>query len=175
MEVKINLMLIVAAIVLIVKVIDGYKKGVVKEIISLVSLAILGCIVLLAAGGMNNWHSGKILNAAFAVLLLILLGIVHNVLRVVFFSAKVVSKLPVINLINKLLGVVFGALEVVLFLWILYTVVMLMDLGAVEQVILSYTQDSKILTWIYEHNYVAHLLEVCVTKFPFLKWIKFAV
>ena len=101
-------------------------------------------------------------------ILLGLIGIVHHLLSVVFFSAKLISKLPVVNFLNKLLGVAFGILEVVLVVWTVYTFVMMMDMGAIGQVILSYTEESEILSFIYRHNYLAYGIEQLLSKFTFL-------
>lgn len=165
---NLNFLLIIVVILAVYKVVDGYKKGMVKEIVSLISMAVLCAVAALIAGGISNYNSGKIFNVIVAVVLLLLVLIAHQLLKVVFFSAKLVSKLPVVHFVNKLLGMVFGVFEVVLLLWTVYTLIMMMELGAIEQIIVSYTQESKILVWIYEHNYLAYLIELLLSKFSFV-------
>lgn len=168
---SINILLIIVIIAAIGKVFDGYKKGMVKEIISLVSMVILSGVIALIAGGVSSYHDGKMVHVIVTVVLLALLGIVHHLLSLVFFSAKLVSKLPVVSFVNKLLGIVFGVAEVLLVLWTVYTFVMMMDLGAIGQVILSYTEDSQILTFLYRHNYLAYGIERLLDKFDFIPLI----
>ena len=165
---NLNFLLIIVVILAVYKVVDGYKKGMVKEIVSLVSMAVLCAVAALIAGGISNYNSGKIFNVIVAAVLLLLVLIAHQLLKVVFFSAKLVSKLPVVHFVNKLLGMVFGVFEVVLLLWTVYTLIMMMELGAIEQIIVSYTQESKILVWIYKHNYLAYLIELLLSKFSFV-------
>lgn len=165
---NINILLIAVIILAIYKAADGYKKGMVKEIISLVSMAVLCAVAALIAGGFSSYNEGKIFHVVVAVVLLIVLLIAHHLLKVVFFSAKLASKLPVVHFVNKLLGVVFGVFEVVLLLWTVYTLTMMLELGAVEQIIVSYTQESKVLVWLYEHNYLAYLIELLLAKFSFV-------
>lgn len=167
-EWNINIMLVVVVIAAVVKIFDGYKKGMVKEIISLVSLAILCAVIALLAGGVSSYHDGEMFYVVVTVVLLGLLGIVHHLLGVFFFSAKMVSKLPVVSFVNKLLGVVFGVFEVILVLWTVYTFVMMMGLGAIGQMILSYTEESEILTFIYRHNFLAYGIERLMDKFNFI-------
>ncbi len=161
---NINFLLIIVVILAIFKMADGYKKGVVKEIISLVSMAVLCAVAALIAGGISSYNDGKIFNAVAAVILLVVLIIAHQLLKMVFFSAKLVSKLPVIHFVNKLLGAVFGVFEVVLLLWTLYTLTMMMKLGAVGEIIVSFTQESRVLVWLYEHNYLAYVVELLMAK-----------
>ncbi len=164
---NINFLLVIVIILALYKIADGYKKGMVKEIISLVSMAVLCAVAALIAGGISSYNDGKIFNAVAAVVLLAVLVIAHQLLKMVFFSAKLVSKLPVIHFANKLLGAVFGLFEVVLLLWTVYTLVMMMKLGAIGQIIVSYTQESRVLVWLYEHNYLAYVVELLLAKFNF--------
>lgn len=165
---SINVLLIVVIAAAVFKMAGGYKKGMVKEIISLVSLIVLCAVAALVANGISNYHEGRFFNVAVVVILLAILGIAHHLLGLVFFSAKVISKLPVIHFLNKLLGAVFGVLEVVLFLWTIYTLIMMMELGAIGQVVLSFTEESEILTWLYRHNWLAYGIEHVIEEFQMI-------
>lgn len=164
---SINLLLIIVVIGVVCKSVDGYKKGMTRELISFVSLIVLCVVIALIARGVNNYFDGKFFNLIVVILLLALVGIAHHLLGVVFFSAKLVTKLPVIRSVDKLLGIIFGAFEVILILWTVYTFIMMMDMGVSGQIILSYTEDSKILTWLYERNYLALGLERFLKEFSF--------
>ena len=59
---EINILLVAAAAAAIIKMIDGYKKGMIKEIISLVSMVILCVVAALLANGVSSYHDGKIFN-----------------------------------------------------------------------------------------------------------------
>ena len=155
----INFLLLIVLGVALIKLIDGYKKGIIKEIISLVSLLVLCAVVALVAGGISCYQDKKILHVVVAFLLLGVLGVVHHLLGVVFFSAKMISKLPVVHFADKLLGAVFGVLEVLLVLLTIDTLVAMMDLGAFKTMYLSYTSDSELLTWFFEHNYLRYFVE----------------
>ena len=156
---SINILLIIVILAAIGKMVSGYKNGMVKEIISLVSLVILCAVVALIANGIGSYHSGRIFNLIIVIVLLAAIGILHHVLNVVFFSAKVISKLPVIRFANKLLGAVFGVLEVVLLLWTVYVLITIMEAGVAGQVILSFTEESRILSWIFRNNWLRYGLD----------------
>ena len=105
-----NIVTIIVAVVFLIKIIDGLKKGVVKEICSLVSMFGLCALAALVVGGIRSYNTGKILNVIIAVVLISLLSIAHHLLKLVLFPAKLASKLPVVHTADKLLGAVFGAL-----------------------------------------------------------------
>lgn len=165
---NVNLMLVVVGIACILKIVDGYRKGIVREIISLASLVVLCAVAALVGYGASSYYDGKFFNVAVIVVLLGLLGIAHHLLRVVFFSAKMVTKLPVVHFGDKLLGMAFGVFEVVLVLWTVYTFIMMMDIGAVGQLVLAYTEENPFLLWIYRHNYLAHWIERILGEFDFV-------
>ncbi len=163
-----NLLFVIVLIVMICNIVSGYKKGMVREIISLISLVVMCIVVALIGNGVNSYFDGETANVVVMVLLLCLVGIVHHLLGVVFFSAKVISKLPIVHWFDKLLGMIFGIIETVLILWTIYAFIMMLDMGMIGQQILIYTQENRILTWIYEHNYLAVWLEKISSEINFL-------
>lgn len=172
---EVNVLLIIVLAAMLFKIVDGYKKGMIKEIISLVSLAVLCTVIALIAGGISSYQDGRFFNVAAAFILLLILGIVHHLLSLVFFSAKMVSKLPVVHFVDKLLGVVFGVFEVVVLLWTVYTFVMMMDMGSIEEMVLACTEKNRILTWFYSHNYLAYGMEYLLSEFSFIpisEWLE---
>lgn len=162
-----NILLLIVLIVLICNVVEGYKKGMVKSVISFVSLIIVCIVAILLGNALKSYMDGEIFNVVVLIILLCLIGILRHLLDVVFFSAKVISKLPVVSWVNKVLGIVFGFLETVLIIWTIYTFIMLLDLGVVEQMLLDGTAESKILSWLYQHNYLAYLVEQVSSQISF--------
>lgn len=154
-----NFLLILFLALMIIKMADGYKKGMVREIISLVSLIVVSAVVVLLAAGITSYTKGEMVNVIIAFAMLAVISIVHHLLGLVFFSAKVIAKLPVVHWLDKLLGIAAGILETVLLLWTLYTFSMLMDMGMIGEMIMEYTRDSRMLVWLYEHNYLAHFIQ----------------
>jgi len=154
-----NILLIIAGVILLCNVMDGYKKGMVKSIISFVSLIVLCVVVALIGNGLRNYMSGDFISLIVIVLLLGIVGIVNHLLGVVFFSAKILSKLPIIHSADKLLGIVFGILKTVFIVWTIYILASLFDMGMFETYLTQYTNNSRILLWFYENNYLAQGLQ----------------
>lgn len=163
-----NLLALIVLIVMFFSIVDGYKKGMVREIISFISLIVTCIVVALIGNAVNSYFDGETANVIVMILLLCLVGIVHHLLGVIFFSAKMISKLPVVHWFDKILGMVFGIFETVLILWTIYTFIMMLDMGMIGQQILVYTQDNQILTWLYEHNYLAVWIERIGSEITFL-------
>jgi len=156
---NLNILLIAAAIVLLLNIAIGAKNGMIKSVVSLITSVITFIMILLIVSGFNFRAKGQIMNTIVVILLLGVIGIVQLLLKPLFFSAKMIVKLPVISWVDKLFGIAFGALETVFLLWTMYCIMRITNLGSVREQILQYTQDSQILTWFYEHNYLALFLQ----------------
>lgn len=162
---NINIMLAIVLVVFLLKMIDGCKKGMVKEIVSAISLIVLCGMLSLLAYGASSYLDGQYTGVVVAVVLLVLLWLAHRLINVVLLPAKFLAKLPIVKLVDKLLGIFFGAVEVLFLLWTLYALTGIFGLGIVGETILAYTQDSAFLTWLYEHNYLANWVESLVGEF----------
>ena len=163
-----NLMVLIVLLFLVFKITDGYKKGMVKELISFVSLIVMCVMVVLIGTGLRSYMQRQMVGVVVAVLLLAVLGIAHHLLGIVFFSAKMLSKLPVVSFVNKLLGMVFGALETIVILWTIYSLIMLFNMGAIGQLILQWTSESQRLSYVYSNNMLAPIIHDVVAKLPIL-------
>ena len=163
-----NLLLICVLIVMVFKIVQGYKRGMVKEIISFISLIVLCIVVVLIGSAFRGYMEKEFLAVVVAVLLLAILGILHHLLGVIFFSAKQIVKLPIIKWLDKILGMVVGVVETVIILWTVYSFVIILGLGMIGQYILAYTEDSTILSLIYQYNYLAIWVEKIAPMVPFL-------
>ena len=163
-----NLLLLAVLAVLIIKIRSGYKRGMVKEVIMLVSLIILCVTVALITNVMKSYQQGQIFNTILMVLMLTILGVVQFLLKPIFFSAKLVVKLPIVSWADKMLGILAGIMETVLLLWTLDFFVMIMDMGAISEQILEWTRGNIVLKWFFENNYLALFLQAISQKVSFL-------
>ena len=163
-----NILLIVVGIILIWRVIEGFRVGMVREIISMVSLIVMSVAVVLLGIAVNIYMEKAIVKMIVAIILFLVLCIVHRIISLVFFSAKMIAKLPVVHGFDRLLGGVVGILETVLITWVIFSLVMNFGMGAIGQQILLCVKDNKLLTFLYEHNYLAYWVGILSEKASFI-------
>lgn len=163
-----NLLLIVVGVVLIWRMIEGFKIGMVREIISLVSLLVMSVSVVLIAVALGSYMDKDIISMLLAIVLFLILCIVHRLVSVVFFSAKVISKLPVVHGIDRVLGGVAGVCETIIITWVMFSLVMVFGLGMLGEQIMLYIKESQILSFLYENNYLAYGVNMLSEKISLL-------
>lgn len=159
-----NLLLIVLGIVLIWRVIEGFRVGMVREIISFVSLVVMSVAIVLLGIALSSYMDKDIIKMIVAVILFLVLCIVHRVISLLFFSAKVISKLPVVHGLDRLAGGIVGVLETVLIVWVIFALLMSFGLGVLGQQLILYIKESRILSFLYEHNYLAYWVSLLSEK-----------
>lgn len=155
----INVLFVIAAMFAIGKMAQGYKRGMVKEIISFISLIVVCLIIALLANGLRNYLEQEMVNLVVTIILLAVIIVIHSFISVFFFTAKVISKLPVVSWVDKLMGIFVGALEAVLFIWVLYYFTLILDMGTVGTWVTDSAKENTILAWLYQNNYLVRLLE----------------
>ncbi len=163
-----NWLLIIILILLVSRVVEGYKRGMVKEIISLVSLIVLCLAFAFIGGALLSYLEKDIVSVVVAIILLLILAIGHWLLNVFFCPAKLLVKLPIVKSADKLLGAVMGIIETVLLVWTLYTLLLTVEMGTIGQQIMAYVQDSSVLTFLYKYNYLAYWVSNVIDKLTML-------
>ncbi|MCI8935998.1 MAG: CvpA family protein [Lachnospiraceae bacterium] len=106
--------LIVIAIIFIWRISVGFRKGMVQEIISLIAMAVAGVCVVLILGAVGSYLEREIGRAIQSVIVLFVVCFVYRLVHTLFTSLELISKLPVIKWLDKLLGIVVGFAEAAL-------------------------------------------------------------
>ena len=106
--------LIIIALIFIWRMTVGFRKGMVLEIISLIAMAVAGVCVLLIFGAIGSYLNREIGKVVQMVIVLLVVCAVYRLIHVLFTSLELISKLPVIKWLDKLLGIVIGAGEAAL-------------------------------------------------------------
>lgn len=166
-----NWLFVVFILLLVWRISAAYKRGMVKEIISCVSLLVLSVAVALIGTAVLSYFEQDILSLIIAVILLIVLCVANQIVSIFFFSAKVLAKLPIISFANKVCGAVIGVLETVLIMWTLYTLIVTINTGAIGQQIFVWVQENAILSFLYEYNYLAKWIGTLSDKLSILPLI----
>ncbi len=77
---------------------------------------------------------------------------------VVEFLLDVVSKLPLIGPMDKLLGIACGAGKGLIWCWVILAVVSVLALTGVNTEFAAYISQSEILTWLQDNNLLLNLI-----------------
>ena len=99
------------AVIFIWRIAAGFRRGMVREIISLIAMAVAGVCVVLITGAVGSYLEKEISKTITMGAVLFIVCVVYRLVHVLFTSLELISRLPVIKGVDKLLGAVTGAAE----------------------------------------------------------------
>ncbi len=111
--------LVVIALIFIWRIAAGFRKGMIHEIISLIAMAVAGVCIVLILGAVSNYLNREIGEMIQLIVVLFVICLVYRLVNVLFTSLELVSRLPIIKGVDKLLGAVVGCAEAALIVAVL--------------------------------------------------------
>jgi uncharacterized membrane protein required for colicin V production len=136
----------------------GAKNGFAEEISRLVGLIAALFVLALILMIVTSFRKDDIQNGVIAVIFLLITGILLHLFSFIMKALKSIASLPLINLLNGLLGVAAGVAEVIVAAWLMYYLIELLPQSALGDQILRWTEENEWLTWLYEANYITQWL-----------------
>lgn len=106
--------LIIIAFIFIWRVATGFRKGMVQELVSLIAMAVAGVCIFLIMGAVGNYLNHEIGKMVQVIVVLFVVCLAYRLVHILFTSLELISKLPIIKGLDKLLGALIGCLEAVL-------------------------------------------------------------
>lgn len=93
------------------RIVTGFKRGMVKEIISLIAMAVAGVCVLLILSAIGNYMEQEIGKLVQVIAVLFVVCLIYRIVNVLLDSLKLIAKLPIIKGLDKIFGAVVGFVE----------------------------------------------------------------
>lgn len=151
-----NILIVILAALVIWRGWRGMKTGLVDELMKLLSLVISLFILSLGILLYTSVKESDTKNIVLSVIMIVLTGIAARLVNLVMKSLSTIAHLPIINILNSLLGIAIGVAEVVVVLWIVYVVIANFDTGEFGRLMMEWTLQSEVLYKIYEMNQIAN-------------------
>lgn len=150
-------------IVFIINIYYGLKKGFVAMMLpvlsNIVTLIILGCTRPLWSVVLTQWVFQDFSLILVRIVVLVLLYIILiAIVKLIIASLHILSKLPIIRFVNKLLGIVAGALAVVLEVWAFLALIYVFRDSAFGTWALPQIKQSQQLMFMYDHNLITYIV-----------------
>ena len=156
---SLNWAVVCVAIMAIINMIGGFKKGLVKAIIDCVSLIVMSGITVLLSAVSKNYTEKQYAQMITMIIMILVVSIGHRLIKAALGGIKLLAAVPVISIINKLAGAAFGLVQTLVIIWFALCLIGMFNLGTIGEYINMYIADSKMLTYLYENNLIVTLGE----------------
>ncbi len=101
----------IIVLIFIWRITVGFKRGMVKEIVSLIATAVGGFCVVLILSAINSYMDKEIGQLVQVIIALIIICFGYRLAHLVLTSIGLAVKLPVLKGLDKILGAVIGFVE----------------------------------------------------------------
>lgn len=89
---------------------------------------------------------------------LVLFVLAFIVIKIIAGALDLISKLPILNSINKMAGLAIGILRGLIVIWILCIVVTVLSSTQIGQTMFTYINESEFLSFIYNNNLIIRMI-----------------
>lgn len=152
---QINLITVLVILLVLGGAIKGWKRGMVKELSSLVGLVGALAAILLFVSAIQNYMEKDNREMLLAVFCFVIVVLAYKVVDFIMTSLKLLANLPVINGLNRLAGIAVGVGESVVFVWIAFLLITAFDIAGIRAYLMASVQESEALQLLFYNNYVA--------------------
>ena len=158
-----NSLTIIIIILSVINIYFGLKKGFVAMMLpvltNIVTLVLLSCTRSLWSEVVMKWVLRDVsLIMARVVVLILLYIILIAIIKFVIASLHILTSLPLIRTVNKLLGVIAAIMAVMLEVWAFFALVYVLREGALGNWALPQIMQNEQLVFLYDHNLVTYII-----------------
>ncbi len=106
-------------IILLWRISDGYKNGLVSELLTIAALAVGFVAILVSADVLNKFLNGGKLPVIATVIRIAIIVVIYKAIKGIAVGAKGIKSIPIVGSANKLLGGAFGIVETYIWIYVL--------------------------------------------------------
>lgn len=159
MVVEISVTLIGLVAIAVIGLYIGAKNGFAKGISDFIAWAVVTIVLRIVLYIYNGYTEGKTMDIVVALVVLIALGLIYGVVKIVLKSVRALSDLPVIAIIDKLLGAALGLIVVILLFYVIVTACRFGYFGKTGATILNDVENDEWLSYIARFDLVNKIVE----------------
>ncbi len=153
-----NLVFFIVLLLLIGGGVKGYKRGMVEELNATIALILALSAISMFVVAVSGYMEHVTLRTILGIVCMTIAILVYRITDFILSSLKIISSIPVIRGVNKLLGFGVGVLEAVLLIWVVFIIIVAFAFGGISSYILDSIKENELLVWLFQNNYLADVM-----------------
>ena len=153
-----NLVFFIVLLLLIGGGVKGYKRGMVEELNATIALILALAAISMFVVAVSGYMEHVTLRTILGIVCMTIAILVYRITDFILSSLKIISSIPVIRGVNKLLVFGVGVLEAVLLIWVVFIIIVAFAFGGISSYILDSIKENELLVWLFQNNYLADVM-----------------
>ena len=135
-----------------------FRHGMVEELNKAVALILALAAIAMFVVAAKSYMEHETLRTILGIVCMTIAILVYKIVDFILSSLKIISLIPVIRGVNKLLGFGVGVAESVILIWAVFIVIVAFEFGGASRYILENIKENTLLTFLFSNNYLANLV-----------------
>ncbi|MCI9429621.1 MAG: hypothetical protein HFI94_05720 [Lachnospiraceae bacterium] len=153
-----NIIFLIVLMLFIGGGIKGFRHGMVEELNKAVALILALAAIAMFVVAAKSYMEHETLRTILGIVCMTIAILVYKIVDFILSSLKIISLIPVIRGVNKLLGFGVGVAESVILIWAVFIVIVAFEFGGASRYILENIKENTLLTFLFSNNYLANLV-----------------
>lgn len=153
-----NIIFLIVLMLFIGGGIKGFRHGMVEELNKAVALILALAAIAMFVVAAKSYMEHETLRTILGIVCMTIAILVYKIVDFILSSLKIISLIPVIREVNKLLGFGVGVAESVILIWAVFIVIVAFEFGGASRYILENIKENTLLTFLFSNNYLANLV-----------------
>ncbi len=153
-----NIIFLIVLMLFIGGGIKGFRHGMVEELNKAVALILALAAIAMFVVAAKSYMEHETLRTILGIVCMTIAILVYKIVDFILSSLKIISLIPVIRGVNKLLGFGVGVAESVILIWAVFIVIVAFEFGGASRYILENIKENPLLTFLFSNNYLANLV-----------------
>ncbi|MDE6951800.1 MAG: CvpA family protein [Lachnospiraceae bacterium] len=141
------------------RIFRGSRAGLIDEAGALADIVIVSFAVVAGIVVIESALEKNLIGFLVAGIILLLILIARKLLRLVFSSLGMIAKLPLLNGLNKFLGMLAGIVEATVVIWVGFAVISCLKIPIKGQLITELIQENVFLDFLYKRNLLYNFIQ----------------
>ncbi len=153
-----NIVFFIVLVLLVGGGVKGYKRGMIEELNTTIALILAIAAVAMFIVAVKGYLDHQTIRTILGVICMTIAVLVYKITDFILSALKMISTIPVLRGVNKLLGFGVGVMEAVLLVWAVFVVIVAFEFGGISSLVLEDVKDNMFLTYLFQHNYLARFV-----------------
>lgn len=153
--------IVLGAVVLIYiwRIFCGSRNGLIDEVGALADIVIVSFIVVAGIVVLESALGKNLIGFLVSGIILLIILLARKLIRLVFCSLGMIAKLPLLNGLNKFLGVLAGIVEATAVVWVGFAVISCLKIPIKGQSVVELIQENIFLDFLYRRNLLYNVIQ----------------
>ena len=153
-----NIIFLIVLMLFIGGGIKGFRHGMVEELNKAVALILALAAIAMFVVAAKSYMEHETLRTILGIVCMTIAILVYKIVDFILSSLKIISLIPVIRGVNKLLGFGVGVAESVILIWAVFIVIVAFEFGGASRYTMENIKENTLLTFLFSNNYLANLV-----------------